>query len=117
MNATVKSISSRHPLSLRLSLQVPKVSSATLKQNWKIVSLVTAVFLSAFAVICVADINRQAVETQQALFSQRAQLHNQWSELLSQESTVANQATVSNSAQQRLGMNLPNAHNIVMIQQ
>jgi cell division protein FtsL len=117
MNATVKNISHRHLLSWKLSFPLLKFSEATRKQYWIMIGLIGVVFLSAFSVICVADINRRAVETEQALLNQTEQLHNQWSELLSQESTINSQGMITRLAQDKLNMQMPNAKNITVIQQ
>ncbi len=85
--------------------------------------LVAALFLSAFAIVYVKDINRRLFIQEQMINKQNLDANEAWSKLLLEQSTLTAQSRVARIAENKLGMTLPqnqtvklviNTHSMVM---
>lgn len=93
--------------------QAIRRKSAGWELNWRILSLMVAVLLSAFAVVYVKDLNRRLFLQYQDLQAQHNKLYVEWGKLLLEQSTWAAQQRVEYIAQTRLNMVIPKK--IIMI--
>lgn len=78
--------------------------------------LIILVIISALAVVYVADLNRRLFIAYQDAQSQHNQLYVEWGRLLLEQSTWSTQERVQTLAEQRLGMHLPQAADVVSVQ-
>lgn len=78
-------------------------------------SLIAVLLISAFSVIYISDLNRQAFNELSSLQHSRNHLYTQWGQLLLEENTWAAPERIENVAKQDLGMIIPNAKNVVII--
>ncbi len=91
--------------------------------NWSLYSvkhivmlvLVFAVLISAFSLVYVKDMNRRLLSNVQTFQNTQADLHTQWSKLLLEESALSSNARIERIATQQLGMVLPKAQSIVVV--
>lgn len=114
MNASVKTTAARRQPHWHFTLLSNALSK---KQRVWLFGLMAAIVVSAFSLIYVTSWNRQLVSEQQELLAVQSQLHNQWGQLLLEQGAYSNQATIANMAEQKLGMQMPSANNIVMVRQ
>ena len=77
--------------------------------------LITAVFLSALAVIDARHENRVLFASLQQLRQQRDQINVVWGQLLLEQSTWSTHARVEQIATQKLGMEMPAHPEIVVV--
>lgn len=77
--------------------------------------LVLAVLASALAVVYVKNLNRQLFSELQTQKQAREELRVQWGQLMLEERTWASSARVQTIAQQKIGMVLPTAKEIVLV--
>jgi len=87
-----------------------------LRENLLVISLCVAVFVSAFSVVYVRDMNRRLFAGLQEMRTVQNQLHLQWGQLLLEQSTWSTQARIQYIAQHHLDMELPTSKNSVMVQ-
>lgn len=80
-----------------------------------LMSLIAALLISAFSVIYVSDLNRQAFSELSTLQHSRNHLYTQWGQLLLEENTWASPERIETVAKQDLGMIIPSAKNVVII--
>lgn len=89
--------------------------SFSLKGRFFVISLIAAVFITAFSLVYVKDVNRRLMGELQSLQNTSNQLHNQWSRLLLEESTLVSSARVAAIAQKQLDMVMPAQKKIVEV--
>ncbi len=77
--------------------------------------LLLALFLSAFGVIYLKDLNRRLFIQYQALETTHDKLYEDWGKLLLEQSTWSTQARVQKIAECRLGMSLPSPKEVVVL--
>lgn len=77
--------------------------------------LCAALFLSAFGIVYVKDMNRRLYITEQAIEHQNAIATERWSKLLLERSALTTQPRVEKIASKRFGMVLPGNKNIVLV--
>jgi len=75
------------------------------------------ILASAFSVVFVRDINRQLMNQLQVLENTQSNLHNEWSQLLLEQSTWASQARIQQIATQDLSMVVPKTRSTIIIDQ
>ena len=73
------------------------------------------ILVTAFSVVFVRDMNRQMMSQLQALESTQNGLHNEWSQLLLEDSTWASQARIEQVATQKLNMVMPKAKYTIVL--
>jgi len=80
-------------------------------------TVVLAVILlsTSFGIICVQNINRQLTNNLQTLQMTNVNLHNQWSQLLLEQSTWAADARIEQLARHNLKMITPKTQHILTI--
>lgn len=110
MNAAARAISqnhlfSGHILAMRLS-----------KQLCFVLILLSAVLLSALAVVYVTNEHRLSFSEFQQLQQQRNQLQLQWGQLLLEQASLATPARVEQFAQEKLLMRLPSDKQTYVLQ-
>ncbi len=79
--------------------------------------LITAVFLSALAVIDARHENRILFAQLQQLRQQRDQINIEWGQLLLEQSTWSTHARIEQMATQKLDMEMPTHAEIVVVRQ
>ncbi|MDE2196810.1 MAG: cell division protein FtsL [Gammaproteobacteria bacterium] len=77
--------------------------------------LIAAVFLSALAVIDARNENRTQFAQLQQLRQQRDQFNVEWGQLLLEQSTWSTHARIEQMATQKLGMEMPQHAEIVVV--
>jgi cell division protein FtsL len=77
--------------------------------------LITLLFVSAFAVVYLKDLNRRLFIQYQSLQQNYDQSRLQWGKLLLEQSSWSTQARVQEIAQSKLGMIYPKASDITMV--
>ena len=77
--------------------------------------LCLAVMASAVSVIYVSHQNRQVFATYQALLGQRDELKVDWGRLLLEESALAAHSRVEQIASNKLGMQVPETRQVVLV--
>ncbi len=87
------------------------------QQSMTFILLVTLVLTSAFAVIYVKDMNRRLFVELQTLQSSRDRLHEEWGQLLLEQSTWATQSRIQHVAQDRLDMVMPSSQDIKIVEE
>ena len=80
------------------------------------VLLVSLVLTSAFAVIYEKDMNRRLFVDLQTLQSTRDRLHEEWGQLLLEQTTWATQSRIQHVAQERLDMVMPSSQDIKIVE-
>lgn len=85
------------------------------KHVMQIFILLTAAFLTAFAVVYVKDLHRRMFIQYQGLQDQQNQLYVDWGKLLLEQSTWSTQARVQKIADDRLKMEVPDSKEIVIV--
>lgn len=88
---------------------------STSQSMLKSILLIALSIASALAVVYIADLNRRLFIEYQSAQSTHNQLYVEWGRLLLEQSTWSTQARIQSIAEQRLGMQLPSAADIVMI--
>ena len=78
--------------------------------------LVFGLLFSALGVIYMKDLNRRLFIQYQALQAQKAQSLIQWGKLLLEQSTWSTQSRIQRIAQKQLGMIVPSAKDIVLVE-
>lgn len=73
------------------------------------------ILVSAFSVVFVKDANRQMMSQLQALENTQENLHNEWSQLVLEESTWASQARVGQMAAHDLNMMIPKTKSTLIL--
>ena len=86
------------------------------KQGVLISVLVIALLLSAFGVVYIKDLNRRLFIQYQALRHEKMQDLIQWGKLLLEQSTWSTQSRIQQIAQRQLGMIVPSAKSIVLVE-
>ncbi|WP_304985923.1 cell division protein FtsL [Coxiella-like endosymbiont] len=85
------------------------------KRGILIVSLVIALLCSAFGVIYVKDLNRRLFIQYQILRREKAEELIQWGKLLLEQSTWSTQSRIQKVGQKQLGMQIPTAKEMVLV--
>jgi len=78
--------------------------------------LIFGLLFSALGVIYMKDLNRRLFIQYQALQTQKAQSLIQWGKLLLEQSTWSTQSRIQHIAQKQLGMIVPSAKDIVLVE-
>lgn len=78
--------------------------------------LVITLLLSAFAVIYMKDLNRRLFIQYQVLQEEKAETLIEWGKLLLEQSTWSTQSRIQKMAVQQWGMKIPNARDIVLVE-
>lgn len=78
--------------------------------------LVCGLLLSAFGVIYIKDLNRRLFMRYQTLQVQKTQSLVQWGKLLLEQSTWSTQSRIQQIAQKQLGMIVPRAKDVVLVE-
>lgn len=86
------------------------------KKNMLISVLILILFVSAFAIVYMKDLNRRLFIQYQTLQREKAQQIIDWGRLLLEQSTWSTQSRIAQLAQHQLGMEIPNAKNVVLIE-
>ncbi len=77
--------------------------------------LITLLFVSAFAVVYLKDLNRRLFIQYQTLQQDNEQSRMQWGKLLLEQSAWSTQARVQEIAQTKLGMSYPKPADVTMV--
>lgn len=85
------------------------------RQGVWVFTLITLLFVSAFAVVYSKDLNRRLFIQYQTLQQDNVQSRMQWGKLLLEQSAWATQARVQAIAQSKLGMVYPKPADIAMV--
>ncbi|WP_259412003.1 cell division protein FtsL [Coxiella burnetii] len=85
------------------------------KQVVVIVALVIALLCSAFGVVYFKDLNRRLFIQYQTLQREKAEELIQWGKLLLEQTTWSTQSRVQRIAEQQLGMQLPSAKEVILV--
>lgn len=109
MNVNVKTLS-------RITI-LPRIFIRPLaaRSYFSIVVLAVSLLITSFGIICVQNINRQLTSDLQTLQTTNANLHNQWSQLLLEQSAWSADARIEQIAQRNLKMTMPKMQNILTI--
>lgn len=85
------------------------------KSSFLIIGLIASLFISAFSIVYVKDLNRRLFIEYQNL--QRDKVHEliEWGKLLLEQSTLSTQSRIQEVAENQLHMIIPEAKNIVLI--
>jgi len=89
--------------------------SISFKGRFFLISLVMAIFITAFSLVYVKDVNRRLMGELQTLENTCNQQHNEWSRLLLEESTLVSSARIADIAQQRYDMVMPVKKKIIAV--
>ncbi|WP_353572105.1 cell division protein FtsL [Candidatus Albibeggiatoa sp. nov. BB20] len=84
--------------------------------KFSIFLLLISVFLSALGLIYTRHQNHLTFMQIQNLSQQRDELNEQWRQLRLEHSTLTQQPRIEQLAKQKLGMHVPQAHEMMMIQ-
>lgn len=93
----------------------PIVSFPLPSQQLQVLVLVAAVLFSALGFVYVKDLNRRLFIGYQTQQQQFGTLQSKWSKLMLEESTWSSQARVQQIAEEKLGMYLPTAKDVVLV--
>lgn len=85
------------------------------RQGLWVFMLITLLFVSAFAVVYLKDLNRRLFIQYQSLQQDNEQSRMQWGKLLLEQSAWSTQARVQEIAQTKLGMLYPKPSEITMV--
>lgn len=85
------------------------------KPSFGTLLLALIVLMSGLAVIYVADLNRRLFMEYEGAEGAQNQLRIEWGKLLLEQSTWSTQARIQSVAAQRLGMQVPNSNQIVLL--
>lgn len=80
-----------------------------------VITLVLAVLTSALSIVYVTNASRSLNAALQQRVAEREQMHIQWGQLLLEKSTWVMQARVQHTAEQELGMVIPNNKSVVIV--
>jgi cell division protein FtsL len=83
------------------------------RSYFSIVVLAITLLLTSFGIICVQNINRQLTNNLQTLQMTNINLHNQWSQLLLEQSTWTAATRIEQIAQHNLKMITPKTQHIL----
>ena len=108
MNTAVRAITSRSLTWWALPLTITR-------QHIVAFGLALMVLLSAFSVVYVKDMNRRLMSQLQSAQMNNVQQHNQWTQLVLQKSTLANQAHVAQLAHKEFHMTVPAPGSVVIV--
>ncbi|WP_423063058.1 cell division protein FtsL [Candidiatus Paracoxiella cheracis] len=112
MNTAIRAIAAQ---GVRVRLGKIGVFRATLR-GVVVTFFVFGVLLSALGVIYMKDLNRRLFIQYQALQAEKAQSLIQWGKLLLEQSTWSTQLRIQQIAQKQLGMIVPSAKDIVLVE-
>lgn len=87
------------------------------KQITQKIILVFLVLASAFFVVYVKDLNRRMFMFYQTLQDQQAQIYVDWGKLLLEQTTWSTQSRIQQVATQRLGMQVPDQKQVVIVKE
>lgn len=107
MNTAVRAIPGQVGQGLRINLSLG---------NMIVAMLFVAVLITAFGVVYIKDSNRRMFIHWQNLQQQQQQYQVQWGKLLLEEGALTTQSRIQAKAQ-RLGMVVPQAKDIVMVEE
>ncbi|MBW5802370.1 cell division protein FtsL [Coxiella endosymbiont of Ornithodoros amblus] len=108
MNTTARVIVVQNVRTRNRSFQVTK-------EGVVIVALVIALLCSAFGVVYFKDLNRRLFIQYQTLQREKAEELIQWEKLLLEQTTWSTQSRVQRIAKQQLGMQLPSAKEVILV--
>jgi cell division protein FtsL len=110
MNVAVKTLS-------RITI-LPRILIKPLaaRSYFSIVVLAVILLLTSFGIICVQNINRQLTNNLQTLQMANVNLHNQWSQLLLEQSTWTAATRIEQIARHNLKMITPKTQHILTIE-
>ncbi|MCK4869633.1 MAG: cell division protein FtsL [Gammaproteobacteria bacterium] len=110
MNAVAKSVAERgwfaNPFAVSFAIPAPGLK-ATL--------LLLIIFLNAFALVYIKDVNRRLFMQDQNVMQASSTMNVNYGKLLLEEGTWATQARVQNVAEGQLNMEIPAAKDVVMV--
>lgn len=86
------------------------------RQNLLVSLLILGLFISAFAIVYMKDLNRRLFIQYQTLQREQAQQNVDWGRLLLEDSTWSSQSRVAQMAQHTLGMEIPAAKDVVLVE-
>ncbi len=92
-------------------VKVPRTAPLT----WGVKCLMVLIVLSAFVVVYLKDLNRRTFIQYQNMARANQQAQVDWGKLLLEQSTLAAQANVQQTAGEKLHMFTPSAANIVIV--
>ena len=81
------------------------------------VVLAVILLLTSFGIICVQNVNRQLTNNLQTLQMTNINLHNQWSQLLLEQSAWTAATRIEQIARHNLKMITPKTQNILTVEQ
>lgn len=86
------------------------------RQNLLVTLLILGLFISAFAIVYMKDLNRRLFIQYQTLQREKTQQTVDWGRLLLEDSTWSSQSRVAQIAQHQLGMEIPAAKDVVLVE-
>jgi cell division protein FtsL len=86
------------------------------KKNMLVSLLILILFVSAFAIVYMKDLNRRLFIQYQSLQREKAQQVVEWGRLLLEQSTWSTQSRIAQIAQHQLGMEIPDAKDVVLVE-
>jgi cell division protein FtsL len=93
----------------------PQTQKILFKQLLQAIVLILAVLITAFAVVYVKDLYRRMFIQYQNLQNQQTQIYTDWGKLLLEQTTWSTQSRVQEIAAQRLGMEVPQSNDVVLV--
>jgi cell division protein FtsL len=112
MNTAVRALQHPHHAG---ALPKPSFALTAHKPGVGTLLLVIFVLLSGLAVIYLADINRRMAISLEENMTMQNQLHQQWGNLLLEQSTWSTQARIQSIAAQQLNMQTPASNQVVIV--
>lgn len=86
------------------------------KKNLLVSLLILTLFISAFAIVYMKDLNRRFFIQYQNLQREKAQQIIDWGRLLLEQSTWSTQSRIAQIAQHQLGMEIPKSKSVVLVE-
>ncbi len=84
--------------------------------NFGVTVMIAGLLLCAFCVVYLKDLNRRLFIENQGLVQVQRQYEVEWGKLLLEQSTWSTQSRIQSIASRKLGMVMPKAKDIVMVE-
>ena len=85
------------------------------REQLMVLGLSLSVLLSGLGLVYQKDVNRRLTNQVETMQMQNVQLHNRWTQLLLQKSSLANQSRVATLAHQNFDMQMPASSAVVIV--
>jgi cell division protein FtsL len=91
------------------------ISVILAKTQFSLVTLITAVLVSALSIVYVTNVSSNLNANVQQTFAERNHLHVQWAQLLLEKSTRVTPARVQRVAESQMDMVVPDSKSVVIV--